>query len=77
MEHRCDVPAPVKPRTPLGSAAADRPADTEHGVQFCRGKRPVTGRHRAEHFGIELDLVQGHIVVNTKIDLSGNRAHLP
>jgi mycothiol synthase len=59
----------------LRSAVVKRP-DAEHGIKLRRGERPIAGRHGAEYLGVELDLVQGHIVVNTKIDLHGNRAHL-
>ena len=67
--------SPGWPRYLSGRAAAHGP-DAEHGIQFGRRERPVTGRDCGEHLGVEFDLIQCHVVVNTKIDLPGNRAHL-
>jgi mycothiol synthase len=50
--------------------------DAQCFVEFGGSQRPVGGRHRAQHFGIEFDLIKGHAVVNTKVQLPGNRAHL-
>src|SRR5262249_24880834 len=61
--------------TGQGRVAAHRP-DAKHGIQFGRRERPVTGRDRGKHLSVEFDLVHRHVVVNTKIDLPGNRAHL-
>jgi len=65
----------------LAPGDAPRPAglgvvDAERLVEFGRGQRPVGGRHRAQHLGVELDLVKGHKVMNTKVQLPGNRVHL-
>jgi mycothiol synthase len=70
-----DVPPPAgghPPRTPRILAAVD----AERLVEFRGRQRPVGGRHRGQHLGVELNLVKGDAVVNTKIQLLGNRAHL-
>jgi hypothetical protein len=50
--------------------------DTERRVKFGGGQRPIGSRHRAQHLGVELDLVQGDGILDTKVQLPGNRAHL-
>jgi mycothiol synthase len=50
--------------------------DTERCVKFGGGQRPIGSRHRAQHLGVELDLVQGDGILDTKVQLPGNRAHL-
>ena len=56
--------------------AAQLAADAERLVEFRGSQRPVGGRYRAQHLGVELYLIKGNAVVNTKIQLPGNRAHL-
>src|SRR5262249_37997040 len=51
-------------------------ADAERLVEFSWRQRPVRGRYRAQHLGVEVDLIKGDAVVDTKIQLPGNRAHL-
>ena len=50
--------------------------DAERLVELRWGQRPVAGRHRAQHLRVEFDLIEGDPVVNTKIKLLRNRAHL-
>jgi len=50
--------------------------DAECFVKFSVGQRPVGRGDGAEHIGVQVDLIQGDAVVNTKIQLSRNRAHL-
>ncbi len=52
------------------------PADPQRLVQFSGRQRPVRGRYRTQHLGVEVYLVKGDAVVDTKIQLPGNRAHL-
>ena len=40
------------------------------------GERPVARRDGREHLGVELYLTKRHVIVNTKVNLHGNRAHL-
>ncbi len=63
---------PVTPLPRPRSASAD----PQRLVEFRGGQRPVGRRYRAQYLGVDLDLVQGVEVVNTKIQLPGNRAHL-
>jgi mycothiol synthase len=51
-------------------------ADAERLVEFRPRQPPVAGRYRGQHLGVEFDLIEGDEVVNTKIQLLGNRAHL-
>ena len=50
--------------------------DAQRFVEFRGRQRPVRGRHRAQHLGVELDFIKRNAVVDTKIQLPGNRAHL-
>ena len=50
--------------------------DAQRLVKFRGRQRPVRGRHRAQHLGVELYLIKGDAIVDTKIQLPGNRAHL-
>jgi hypothetical protein len=50
--------------------------DAKRFVQFSIGKRPVGRGDSAEHVGVQVDFIQGDAVVNTKIQLPRNRAHL-
>ena len=50
--------------------------DAQRLVEFRGRQGPVRGRHRAQHLGVELYLIKGDAVVDTKIQLPGNRAHL-
>ncbi len=50
--------------------------DAKRLVEFRRRQPPVAGRYRGQHLGVEFDLIEGDAVVNTKIQLLGNRAHL-
>jgi methyl coenzyme M reductase subunit C len=50
--------------------------DAEDLVELGVGERPVRCRDRSKHVGVEIDLVQGNAVGNTKVQLPGNRAHL-
>jgi mycothiol synthase len=63
---------------PPGIPGQDRLAapDAQRLVELGTGQRPVGGRHRGQHLGVELDLVQGDGILNTKVQLPGNRAHL-
>ena len=60
------------PRTPRSLAAVD----AQRFVEFRGRQRPVRGRYRAQHLGVELYFIKGDAVVDTKIQLPGNRAHL-
>ena len=60
-------------RLPSGELAG---VDAERFVEFGGRQRPVGGRHRAQHLGVELYFIKGDAVVDTKIQLPGNRAHL-
>ena len=60
---------------PSGGGAAAGP-QAERGVKLALRERAVGGRDGGEHVGVELDLVERHVVVNTKINLHGNRVHL-
>src|SRR5439155_16342683 len=51
-------------------------ADAERLVEFRGRQRAVRVRHRAQHLGVELYLIKGDAVVDTKIQLPGNRVHL-
>jgi mycothiol synthase len=67
------------PPDPLGLRTQARElvvVDAQRLVEFGGGQRPVGGRHRAQHLGVELDLIKGDAVMNTKVQLPGNRAHL-
>ena len=63
---------------PPGIPGQDRLAapDAQRLVELGGGERPVGGRHRGQHLGVEFDLIKGDAVMNTKIQLPGNRAHL-
>jgi len=63
------LPAPVPPGELAG-------VDTQRFVEFGGRQRPVCGRHGAQYLGVELYFVKGDAVVDTKIQLPGNRAHL-
>jgi hypothetical protein len=49
---------------------------TQRLVELPLGKRAVAGGDRGEHLGVEFDLAKRYVIVNTKIDLHGDRAHL-
>ncbi len=60
--------------------AAENPRlrpDAEHLVQLFPGQRPVTVGDRAQHLGIELDLVESHPIVQAQVDIFRHRVHLP
>ena len=61
------------PRDPPGGLAG---VDAQRFVEFGGRQRPVRGRHGAQYLGVELYFVKGDAVVDTKIQLPGNRAHL-
>ncbi len=63
-------------RPPGGAAAALAAVYPERLIELCGGERPVRRRDRAQHLGVELDLIEGDAVVNTQVQLPGNRAHL-
>jgi mycothiol synthase len=75
-------PSATSPLGPAWLAAVDLAAvdlaavDAQCFVEFSDRQRPVRNRHRAQHLGVELNLVKGDAVVDTKIQLPGNRAHL-
>ncbi len=50
--------------------------DAQRLVEFRGCQGPVRGRYRAQHLGVELYLIKGDAVVDTKIQLPWNRAHL-
>jgi mycothiol synthase len=50
--------------------------EPEHLVELGIGKRPIGRRDRAQHVGIEIDLIQSDDVVDAQIQLPRNRAHL-
>ena len=50
--------------------------DSQRFVQFRDRKRPICDRHRAQYLGVELDFIKRDAVVDTKIQLPGNRVHL-
>ena len=50
--------------------------DAQRLVEFRGRQGPVRGRYRAQHLGVELYLIKGNAVVDTKIQLPWNRAHL-
>jgi hypothetical protein len=54
-------------------AASDRP-EAKHGVELGRGQRPVGGRHGTEHLRVQLDLVEGHPVMDAEIEIFTHRA---
>ena len=60
----------------LGSVACGVAGDAEHLVELGIGQRTVGRRDRAQHVGVQIDLIQCDAVVNTKIQLVRNRAHL-
>lgn len=65
--------------TPLWSGAGPSRGhwrQPEDPVQLLAGQRPVTGRNRAEDLGVQINLVQRHAIVDTKIWLLWHRAHL-
>jgi len=45
-------------------------------VKFPLGERPVASGDRGEHLGVEFDLAKRYVIVNTKVDLHGDRTHL-
>ena len=75
----CTQP-PVTPVTRYCPVTPQRPrlaaVDPQRFVEFRGGQRPVGRRYRAQYLGVELDLIKGVEVVDTKIQLPGNRAHL-
>jgi mycothiol synthase len=50
--------------------------DPQRLIEFRGSQRPVGGCHRGQHLGVELYLIEGDPVVDTKVQLPGNRAHL-
>lgn len=50
--------------------------DTKRLVELPLGKRTVARGDRGEHLGVEFDLAKRYVIVNTKVDLHGDRAHL-
>ena len=50
--------------------------DAKDLVQFLVAQGAVAGGHRTEHLGVQLYLIQGHPVVNTKVDILRHRVHL-
>lgn len=60
------------PRLARRSAAPD----PERLVKLALRERPVARRDRGEDLGVELDLPQRYVIVNTKVNLHGDRAHL-
>ena len=50
--------------------------DTQRLVELSLGERTVAGGDRGKHFGVKLDLAQRYGIVNTKIYLHRDRAHL-
>src|SRR4029077_3728411 len=69
----CTVAGPSANTGPITALVV---ADAERLVEFRGRQRPVRGRYRAQHLGIEFYLIKGDAVVDTKIQLPGNRAHL-
>jgi hypothetical protein len=59
-----------------GSGPLAHPLHPEYLVKFLWREWPVTGGDGAEHFGVELDFVKGHAVVDPKIETLSHRAHL-
>lgn len=51
--------------------------NAERLVELPLGERAITRGDRGEHLGVEFDLAQRYVIVNTKIDLHGDRTHLP
>ena len=66
LVNRRDVPAPWERRTGSQERAAAGP-QAERGVKFALRERAVGGRDGGEHVRVELDLIERHVVVNTKI----------
>jgi hypothetical protein len=71
------------PRPPLGGTHPPGPplaglvaVYPQRFVEFRGCQRPVRRRHRAQHLGVELYFIKGDAIVDTKIQLPGNRAHL-
>jgi hypothetical protein len=60
---------------PAGSGF-ERPADAKHLIEFTSRQRAIRGRDRAEHLGIQVDLIQRDHIVDTIIKLLTHRAHL-
>ena len=62
--------------TPAAASGRLAALDPEYLVELRGRQRMVTRCDRAEHLRVEFNLVQGHSVVNTEIQLPWNRAHL-
>lgn len=50
--------------------------NTKSLVELSLGKRTVARGDRGEYLGVEFDLAQRYVIVNTKVDLHGDRVHL-
>jgi hypothetical protein len=70
------IPAPSAGLNPVPARASRDRLHPEHLVEFLRGKRMVTRSDGAENFGVELDLVERHAVMDTKIETLTHRVHL-
>jgi hypothetical protein len=51
-------------------------ADAEYLVEFASRQRTIDRRDRAQHLGVQIDLVEGDSVMDTIIKLLSHRAHL-
>src|ERR1700722_2576768 len=75
------TPSSVSPAgTPTRCTAAQELTladDAEHLIEFSISQRPVGCRDRTQYVRVQVDFVQGNPVVDAKIQLPGNRAHLP
>ncbi len=49
---------------------------SEHYVDLRDGQRTLRRGHRAQHLGIEFDLVQRNAVVDAQIEVLAHRVHL-
>ena len=70
------IPAPSAGLNPVSARPSRDRLHPEYLVKLLRGKRVVARGNGAENLGVELDLVERHAVMDTKIETLTHRVHL-